>query len=377
MKKIAIIGASYLQDPLIKKAKSLGIETHAFAWEADDVGEKSADFFYPISITEKEEILRECRRIGIDGICSIASDLAVETVNYVATSLGLTGNSMESSALSTNKRLMKRAFASGNVPTPCSREVCSIRDLDVGSLTYPVIVKPVDRSGSRGITELFSVDGLEAAIDTAISYGFEKKALVEDFAFGREYSIECMSWHGRHELLAITTKYTTGTPHFIETGHLQPSDLDGSVTERIRDIVFHALDVLKVEFGASHSELKIDDDGNISMIEIGARAGGDCICSSLVELSTGIDFLKAVIDTALGVEPVISRKHQKASAIKYILNRNDYDNFMKLRSENPGIIVDYGVDSSLDTDVTDSSSRHGYYIMSSDNAGELIRILES
>ena len=92
MKKLAIIGASYLQLPLILKAKDLGLETHVFAWAAGDVGEEAADHFYPISITEKDLILEECRKIGISGICSIASDLAVLTVNYVAENMGLTGN---------------------------------------------------------------------------------------------------------------------------------------------------------------------------------------------------------------------------------------------------------------------------------------------
>ncbi len=198
MKKLAIIGASYLQEPLIQKAKAMDLETHVFAWAADDVGEKSADFFYPISITEKEAILVECRRIGIDGICSIASDLAVGAVNYVAAEMGLIGNSMESSSISTNKHLMKEAFYASSVPTPKSVEVSSINDVDIDSLVYPIIVKPVDRSGSRGITQLFSFDGLGKAIERAVSYGFEKKALVEEFAEGQEYSVECISWEGHH-----------------------------------------------------------------------------------------------------------------------------------------------------------------------------------
>ena len=89
MKKLAIIGASYLQNPLILKAKAMGLETHVFAWAAGDVGEATADHFYPISIVEKEQILEQCRRIGIDGVCTIASDLAAITVNYVANGLGL------------------------------------------------------------------------------------------------------------------------------------------------------------------------------------------------------------------------------------------------------------------------------------------------
>ena len=84
MNNLAIIGASYLQLPLIQKAKEMGYVTHVFAWTANDVGEKEADYFYPISIVEKDEILEQCRAIGVAGICSIASDLAAVTVNYVA-----------------------------------------------------------------------------------------------------------------------------------------------------------------------------------------------------------------------------------------------------------------------------------------------------
>ena len=93
MKKIAIIGASYLQNPLILKAKEMGFETHVFAWRAGDIGEQTADHFYPISIVEKEEILNQCRKIHPDAVCTIASDLAGVTVNYVANALGLPANS--------------------------------------------------------------------------------------------------------------------------------------------------------------------------------------------------------------------------------------------------------------------------------------------
>ena len=144
MKKLAIIGASYLQLPLIEKAKSMGIETHVFAWAANDVGETAADHFYPISIVEKEQILGKCRQIGIDGICSIASDLAMLAVNYVAEQMGLTGNSMECTLRSTNKHLMRQAFERYGDPSPKSLLVESADDLQNVPLHYPVIVKPTD-----------------------------------------------------------------------------------------------------------------------------------------------------------------------------------------------------------------------------------------
>ncbi|MEG0378791.1 MAG: carbamoyl-phosphate synthase large subunit, partial [Eubacterium sp.] len=99
--KVAIIGANDFQNPLILKAKEKGYETHVFAWKEGAVGEKNADFFYPISIVEKDAILKQCRELGITGVCSIGSDLASLTVNYVANQLGLTANSDESALLST------------------------------------------------------------------------------------------------------------------------------------------------------------------------------------------------------------------------------------------------------------------------------------
>lgn len=372
MRKLAIIGASYLQKSLIEKAKSYGIETHVFAWKANDIGEKCADYFYPISITEKESILNKCRTIGIDGICSIASDLAVNTVNYVASNMSLVGNSMESSAISTNKFLMKKAFSNASIPTPTSIQVESIDDLKNLSLKFPLIVKPVDRSGSRGITELFSTQGLRAAIERAKDYGYIKKVLVEEYAEGQEYSVECITWEGKHDLLAITRKFTTGTPHFIETGHIEPSGLDLETSLRIKKIVFRALDSLMIEYGASHSEIKIDHSGNIKVIEIGARGGGDCICSNLVELSTGIDFVKAVIDVALGNKPIIMKKHNKASAIRYIIGKGDLDDYYQLFNFRPDTIVESDIRTDFENAVIDSSSRHGYYIMQADTTDELI-----
>lgn len=175
MKKLAIIGASYLQEPLIEKANQMGLETHVFAWAAGDVGEKSADYFYPISIIEKDEILKKCREIGIDGICSIASDLAAITVNYVASEMGLVGNSKECAEISTNKHLMRMAFEKNGDPSPKSILADSIEDLKGITLEYPVIVKPTDRSGSRGITKLSNAEGLADAIETAKSRDLKRK----------------------------------------------------------------------------------------------------------------------------------------------------------------------------------------------------------
>ena len=203
-KNIAIIGASYHQLPLIKRAKELGYCTHVFAWAAGDVGEKEADFFYPISIVEKDAILAKCKEIGIDGICSIASDLAVVTVNYVANELGLVANSMESTEKSTNKHFMRRAFEQNGDPSPRSILLDENSDLRRLSITFPAIIKPTDRSGSRGIFKVEKYEEIEDAVKKAIEQSLEKKALIEEFAEGDEYSVEYISYKGNHKFLALT-----------------------------------------------------------------------------------------------------------------------------------------------------------------------------
>lgn len=375
MKKIAIIGASYLQQPLIERAKQMGLETHVFAWKSGDIGEKTADYFYPISIVEKEAILDKCRQIRIDGICSIASDLAAITVNYVAHAMQLIGNSPECTRVSTNKHDMRECFRRHNDPSPKSILVESADQLQEIELAYPIIVKPVDRSGSRGITKLYDKEGLKEAIEAAKEQGFEKCALVEEFATGQEYSVEYISWKGKHIFLAMTKKYTTGAPHFVETAHLEPALVEDIELKKVKQIVEHALDSLGIEYGASHSELKISGEGNIQLIEIGARMGGDLIGSSLVQLSTGVDFVENVIRVSLGEEPVVHKTKEYASAVRFIFGREDLEILEKIKREHPRYLVEEDVHDITEKEVADSSMRFGYYLLKAETAEELLPYL--
>lgn len=375
-KKLAIIGASYLQAPLILKAKEMGIETHVFAWAAQDVGEKIADYFYPISIMDKELILKECQKIHIDGICTIASDLATIAVSYVAEKMGLEGNPIETSLVSTNKHKMRLCFELHNDPSPRSILVENVNDLKDQNFTYPVIVKPLDRSGSRGIVKVDDPQKLGQAIEIAMEQGFMKKALVEDFVDGKEYSVECISWNGKHEFLAITEKYTTGAPHFIETGHIQPAGIGEQQIEKVKNIVFHALNSLNIRVGASHSEIKITEEGKIYIIEIGARMGGDFIGSHLVELSTGVDYVKCVIECALGKRPEVEKKELGVVAgVRFAMDSSDCKAIRLFKKMHPEKVVIYEENENDEYQVTDSSNRKGYCLASFDNRRDAVNMM--
>lgn len=366
MKKVVIIGANEFQNKLIKKAKELGYETHVFAWQCGDIGEKTADYFYPISIIEKDKILLECKKIKPDAVISIASDLASITVDYVADKLGLTCNNPNFTSIRTNKYEMRKALKDSGIFTPEFEKVSNIENCSLK--TYPLIVKPTDRSGSRAISLVNNDEELKNAIDNAIANSFEKKAIVEEVIYGNEYSCECISYNGKHTFLTITKKYTTGFPKCIETGHVQPSDLNDDQIEKVKCIIFKSLDALKIENGASHSEFKIDKDGNIKIIEIGARMGGDCIGSDLVYVSTGLDYLEMVINVGLGKEPDLKQKKEKEIAmIKFIFSQNDIDKMQKIIEEYRENIYYISKINKIEHEVIDSSSRYGFYIMKFDD----------
>jgi len=375
-KKIIIIGANEFQYKLIDKANKLGYETHVFAWENGAVAKDISSFFYPISVTDKERILEKAKEIKPNAVCSIASDLAMPTVNYIADKLGLIGNSLLSTELMTNKFKMRKRLSEMNLPCPWYRLISNCKDLENDKLKFPLIVKPIDRSGSRGITKVSSLDELEGAIDLAKSVSFSDVVLVEEYIGGSEYSVESISQNGKHQVLQITEKYTTGAPNYIEIGHLQPARLSEKLRHDIEKIVTDSLSALEFENGASHAEIKIDD-GKITIIEIAGRMGGDFIGSDMVEISTGIDFLQLTLDVSLGNKISINNHNSENSyaIVRFIFSQKDIERYHEIKTKFPYVVKEENIYKEFNENITDSSNRNGYYILSIPNKKDLTEIL--
>ncbi len=370
-RSLAIIGASYLQRPLVERAKQMGLRTICFAWAAGAVCREICDVFYPISIVDKEEILKVCQKEQIDGICTIASDVAAPTVAYVAEHMGLVGNKYEAAVKANNKYAMRNAFMAADVPCPVYHMCKSAGEIDYKSVLYPVIVKPTDRSGSLGIAKVTNEDELREAITNAVAQSFEHVALVEQFIEGREISVEFISYGGKHYPLQITDKLTTGAPHFVELAHHQPADLTEDQYRYIYALTERALDALGVTNGASHSEYKITTDGDVYVMEIGARMGGDFIGSDLVRLSTGYDFVQGVIQVALGEFELPKQSIHKCSGV-YFLSADSMHvkDFIVHRNVYPEIVMAEMTSDEL-RHVHSSSERSGYFIYQADSKFEI------
>lgn len=365
-KKLAIIGASYLQEPLARKAKEMGLYTICFAWKEKATCAKICDKFYDISIVEKERILKICQEENVDGIATIASDVAAPTAAYIASHMGLIGNGYDAALRASNKYLMRNALMEAGIPCPLYKMVTSVQGLEGTNWNYPLIVKPSDRSGSLGVTKVLSEIGLEQAVIKALSVSFKRQAMVEEFIEGREISVEFISYNGSHYPLQITDKVTTEAPHFVELEHHQPSSLSPKMFDKIYNITRHALNALGITNGASHSEYKITKDGQIVVMEIGGRMGGDFIGSDLVLLSTGYDFLKGAIEVALGKfeKPQLTKRN--FSGVYFLCDETKHLRpIIEQWKNNPVFVAGEITDKELHR-VEKSSDRSGYVIYKSD-----------
>jgi biotin carboxylase len=263
-------------------------------------------------------ILQEAKKIRPDGIISIASDLATVTVNHVAAGLGLIGNSLACTKVTTDKYAMRECLSHSGLPCPKYTKSADMREIMRICGDLPLIVKPTDRSGSRGVTKVSHANELAPAIARARSESFTSGHIVEQFISGREYSVEMISWQGEHHFLQITEKETSGEPYFVEKAHHQPAALAEPLAGKVVALVKRALTCLGVEHGASHSEVLLTPGGDCLVVEIGARMGGDYIGSHLVELSIGYDYLQGVIDVALGSFSGVTTGRGMHSGIRYI-----------------------------------------------------------
>ena len=259
----------------------------------------------------------------------------------------------------------KLAKLSG-VPYSTLSDICSKKSA-IKKCSVETVMKISEVFGMT-VEELVAVtddsvkEELAPAIEKAISLSFSRQAMVEEFIGGREVSVEAISYQGVHYPLQITDKVTTGAPHFVELEHHQPSTLSKEYFSSLYDLTHSALDALGITDGASHSEYKIMDDGSIVIVEIGGRMGGDFIGSDLVRLSTGYDFLKGVIDVALGrfKKPEITKNGH--SAVYFLCKETEFlKPVIENLKDNPSFIEGKILDEEL-RNVECSADRSGYVI---------------
>ncbi len=312
-KSILVFGVGELQKSIIGRAHKMGLFVVGIDPCADAFCKDDVDAFEIVGGQDYEGTLAVAKKYNVSAVVTAATDKPLVMMARIAKELNLPFYSIETAQWSTDKYQMKQRFIAGGVPCAKGRLVKSAQE--TADFVYPIIVKPRDNSGSRGVKLCRTQEELQSCIDEALEYSHLDSVLVEEFIEGQEYSIESLHYNGKTEVIQFTEKKTTEFPYNVELGHKQPANLTDVQKDAIRDIITKIAAALHFENCPSHTELKINERG-IFVIETSPRLGGGYITSTLVPLSTGINIEDLQLCLALGKSvDALTGRVEKASGV--------------------------------------------------------------
>lgn len=307
---------------------------------------------------------------------------------FVSSKLGLHGSSYKTALCARNKYLMRSAFKRCGAPSAESCLVHTIKEAEEFALAngYPMVLKPVMGSASNGAIKIETRNDLLKYFDHVRQVSKEEYGsddlLLEEYLDGGEVSIEAIVYNGNVSVIAVTDKFKSAEPFFEEIGHTLPSGLPEPVLADIKAAAIAGIKALGIKNGLTHCEIKTTSKGP-KIVEIAARPGGDFI-AKLVELSTGVNFSRALVDICTGQKPDTSATKNKVSAVRFIvpekegvlLGYSDFEQFNK---------VDWVKEFEFFGSVGDKillppnkyCTRLGHYIVEANNHSEMKNRLET
>lgn len=305
MKKLMLLGGSAQQVVAIKRAKSLGYTTVLCDYLPDNPGQYEADKFYQTSTTDIEAILKIAKDEKIDGIIAYASDPAAPTAAYVSEKLGLATNPYKSVEILCNKDMFREFLRDNGFNTPLSggyvdREVAMA---DKDRYRLPVIIKPVDSSGSKGATVLHSWDRLNDAVEFAFSFSRSNRIIIEEFIEKKhKYLIggDVFIVDGEIVLWGLLNCHRDNNVNpLVPVGKSYPPELEDNDIEAVKTVLQKMVDKLNLRNGAMNVELVIDKNKRVWPIDVGPRNGGNMI-PDLLGYIFDVDIVDMSVKVAMG-----------------------------------------------------------------------------
>lgn len=314
-KSILIFGAAKLQRSLIEQANKMGLFTIGIDPDNNAECKDILKAFEMVEGNDLKKTIEIAKNYNISGIVTTATDKPLVMMAKVAEYLNLSFFSVQTAINSTDKLLMKNIFIKNNIP--CAKGIIVQNIDEIVDVNFPVIVKPRDNSGSRGVIYCKDKNEVATAINEAMSFTKNNNVLVEEFIEGKEYSIESIHFQNETKIIQFTEKITTDLPYNVELGHNQPANLTEIEKFQIKEIITKIAIAMDFVNCGSHTELKINKKG-IFIIETSPRLGGDYITSHLVPLSTGINIENILLQIALGLKPEIKEFKNNYSIIRFL-----------------------------------------------------------
>lgn len=307
MKKILMLGGSAQQIVAIETAKKLGYYTVLCDYLTDNPGQFYADKFYLVSTIDKEAVLKVAMEENVDGVLGYASDPAAPTAAYVAEKMGLPGSPYDSVEILCNKDLFRKYLKEHGFCTPEAKGYTdiyeAIRDLEHGYFHFPVIVKPVDSSGSKGVERIDNAKDAEEKIRYAMSFSRGKRIIIEEFVEKLGYQIagDGLSINGKLVFRYFANDHFNSMCKnpFVPISASFPYEQPEEIQEKIHAEIQRLLESLNMHTSTYNFDMRIDKDYNVYLMEVAPRDGGNYI-PDVIKYATGVDLVECAVKAAMG-----------------------------------------------------------------------------
>lgn len=307
VKKILLLGGSAQQVIAIEAAKHLGYYTILCDYLPDNPGQYEADQFYLISTTDKDAVLEIAQKEKIEGVLAYASDPAAPTAAYVAEKLELPGNPLKSVEILCNKDRFRKFLLENGFSVPNAKGYSLAIDAvkEKNGFEYPIIIKPVDSSGSKGATVLYTEDGLSEALNFAFSFSRSHRIIIEHYIEKKHPYLIGGDIFIKDEKIVLwgllNCHRDVNVNPLVPVGKSYPLQLGENDIKNVKHTLSSMVEKLGIRNGSMNVELVVDKDDHVWPIDVGPRSGGNMIPDLLGDMF-GVNIAEMSIEAAMGTE---------------------------------------------------------------------------
>lgn len=308
-KKLMLLGGLRYLLPVIEAAHRQGYYVITCDYIPDNIAHKYSDEYHNVSIIDKEAVLTLAKELQIDGIMSFAVDPGVVTAAYVQEQMGLPGNPYESVLILQNKDRFRAFLKEHDFNVPKAKGFASIEAAlaDKEWYSFPVIVKPTDSAGSKGVTRVDRFEELEAALQEAFAHSLSRRIIVEEFIekAGCSSDTDCFSIDGQLKFVSYSAQRfdEKAANPYAPSAYSWPSTMTAQQEKELTCELQRLLTLLKMRTSIYNVETRIGTNGKVYIMEVSPRGGGNRL-SEMLHYATGVDLISNAVRAAVG-EPVI------------------------------------------------------------------------
>ena len=306
-KKLLLLGGSRYLLPVIEAAKKLGIYTISCDYLPDNIAHKYSDEYRNVSIIDKEAVLAAARELQVDGVMSFACDPGVVTAAYVAEKMGLPScGSYESVCILQNKGLFRQFLTEHGFTVPAAKGYTRIEDAlnDTELFHWPVIVKPTDSAGSKGVTRVDNPTALEESIRYALSFSHCDEFIIEDFIEKKGFSsdTDCFSVDGKLQFVSFSSQRFDESAEnpYTPSAYSWPASISPAHQQELTDELQRLLTLLHMGTSIYNVETREGTDGRAYIMEVSPRGGGNRL-AEMLRYATGVDLVTNAVRAAVGL----------------------------------------------------------------------------